>query len=716
WLEICDNLLFPINEFSAFIFPFQLLASSFVFLHLPENLFFVKTLFFLSPLMLVFLAGAAASSLWTGIAAALMSAVCVAAIFSGHNFIELEQLIIASSVLAALAAFYGFKGHSKIRDCALAFSLAAASQAKGICLPFVLIVLFWDYLRRKKENIPLKPVIFIFLPFFIAGILWSQIASSETGKFCFFTEWSGRLVPNLLSGAMGQVQTTEGNISAVFSPGVDIGTFKALFFALKMAICSPAAWISGIFGRIKLLSSLFWPALFLLSGLAASFYAFRKNCKLLLLPVSAAYFFCLHIIMPVELRYFFPAWLIMCVAISVCISDYAAEKLKKIKLLQEKSPMGFSWECSFFSAAFLPHLIIWAASVLLLITFPYRHYAADPDKMLADHPDNIFLLKNPMRLSFPNAMDFRGQIRLFDKTEKNDLFSWKRRWLEFFAYSGQPGYTDGSSEIQFLVRGRIAWQDVLLRSFKAFDAGNVPEGERLAGSAAVLCMLSSGYVRSENPVSGNGYNAEEQAYSEKIAIAEAGRCSYEYEKFVFAIPPWKKKLKNGVLNSSAFNYMFPERLESYFKSKTASSCRECCVQTGELMMLSDCGFREQRLLSSKINSFVYLLPLYNGNNSGPACLSASPDGNNLRAAINSCEQYYRLADDLILKKAAESPEMKKLDHLKQMPYVSLHLAQLYRRLGDKGKAEYYLNETFRIADKYFLKLDLAEAMREDLKN
>lgn len=626
-----DNLLYPVQPLNVFIQPFQLFAHSAVLLHLPPYFSFVKILICLSPVLLMFASGAASFSAGAGILACFFSLFLI--LDSGFPF---EQILITSAVLAPLYVFYSQFLSPAVRNILLAITVAVSIQAKGTCLPFAVIVLFFEFIRIKKNKQSLRPFLLVCLFVVACGLIWTVIATKESGKYCFFTEASDRLIPNLLSSVLGMEQTTEGNVKNVFF-GEEIPSPLEIFGrTLEIFVADPLPFFYGIIRRIRMLAERCPVKLSLVLLWFFSIYQFRRNFMLLLLPVSAGYFFFMTIVMPLEMRYLFPAWFLMLLSGSVSLAFFVEDNDFPGDRIKIRHSAGIC-----FAAGGGPIIIIWAVAMCLLIAFPFRYRKGNIDRYFNAHPDNIFLLRNPERKTYPDIWDFEARIKLLDRLNKvipQYEYRWMRSWMEF--YLSRKNASSRSVTLlpeNYPSSDKIHWQELLLKSFDHFGAGNMEQGEKYLEKSLVSCLIAEAYVRSNKK-----YTTEEKEYAKKIAETMVPFCTWEYGKFFFSVPSWDKQLRKN-LRSSAFavNMLSEQEYLAFYRQKTGNECSRCCVPDKPLTFPSHCGNNSGKIYST---ARADLIPVYIESSCTPLCFSGTVK-DNPDFILRNCMQFYRLGDE-----------------------------------------------------------------------
>lgn len=590
WVTESDNLIFPVYHLDNMVFPFQKLFQNILFLHLPDFLSFFKTVIVFSPVFLAMSAGLA-HSVYAGIFSAFFVFILLHIDLSSNR--SLEQIVISSCALAATASFFCFRERPAVRYTVLSLSLAALSQSKGVCFPLVFLFVLFEALCRKSENKTVWPALFIALLFIVAGAAWNIVASAENpDNSVFFTESGGRLIPNLIAGAYGLAGTTEGRTAQAMGTS---GVFESFRVATVMVFSHPVAYIGSIFERFLILSKESWYVSPLVIMWAVSFAVLRRRRELLIIPLCAAYFFIIYMLMPVEKRYFVPAWFLMCVSSAMALSDI----LSCTKAFQSPKYVMSVLDIVFFS----PYLLVWFASIVLLITFPARRKSFDIDKALSLFPENRYMLSVPLRQSYPDIWDFKDRAEFFKKNVNDELQMYKLRWFEYFLHTQHDKEADeqnksaGNKTAQDIpqeyniarTKKAISWPDILLESIKYYKKNDYINADRLAGAAALSCMLSSGYIRT-NRGDDNSYTVHEKEYADKLALASAGDCANNMSNMFLIIPPWEYRLKETMMNNGFGRYLSANGLSDLYNERKMNTCSECCVPDGFLKSPAKCGF------------------------------------------------------------------------------------------------------------------------------
>lgn len=597
WVSESDNLFFPIYNFDDMVFPFQKLFQNIIFLHLPDFFSFFKAIIVLSPVFLAMAAGMAHST-YAGIFSASFVFILLQFDFPANR--NLEQLVISSCALAGLASFFCFKERPAIRYTILSLSLAALSQSKGVCFPIVFLFVLFECLCRKSEKKTVWPAFLILIPFLVAGTVWNIVAATENpSSSVFFTESGGRLIPNLIAGAYGLVGTTEGQTAQAVGTS---GIFESFKSAIAMIFTHPATYLGSIFERFLFLARESWYVSPLVIIWAASFAILRRR-QVLIVPLCAAYFFVVYILMPIEQRYFVPAWILMCVSSAMALSEVLSSK-DTYSLPKYVAP-------SIIAIFFSPHLIVWIASIALLTTFPMRRRSFDIDKALAVFPENRYMLESPLRKSYPDLWDFKGRAEIFKKYVNDELQMYKLRWFEYFmnTQNNQENNEQNNADENILgqnvlpeynidnTKKAISWSDMLLESIRYYKKSDYTNADRLAGAAALSCMLSSGYIRT-NRGADNSYTAQEKDYADKLALTAANDCSINFDNMFFSIPPWEHQLKETMMERGFGKYLTAQGMSDLYNEKNSDDCDECCVPDGFLKTPSNCGFGKRKLIGA----------------------------------------------------------------------------------------------------------------------
>lgn len=603
WVSESDNLFFPIYRLDNMVFPFQKLFQNIVFLHLPAALSFLKILIVLSPVFLAMSAGMAHSLL-----AGIISAVFVFLMLQDHGsetIRNLEQLVIASSALASISSFLYFKKRPALRYAVLSLSLAALAQSKGVCFPIVFIFVFFEAICRKREKKPVWPAILIALPFLVAGLAWNIVSAYENpGSRVFFTESGGRLIPNLIAGAYGLAGTTEGQAGQAAGT---MGVADSFYVAAKMVISNPAAYFGSIWGRYCILSKSRWYVSPLVILWLFSFAALIRRPKLLIAPLCAAYLFIVYILMPIEERYFIPPWVIMFVCAAFVISEIPsaiADFFSKSAGMREHAmfflrPFSKTTASSLIFVFFAPHSLIFLASIVLLVTFPMRRKGFDIEKAYSLFPDNRYMAVCPLRKDYPKVWDYRARSELVKKTSDNLEFEmYQVRWFDFFSSEKNENEIAPGMPLTFINGNEyITWPDILLKAAQNYKIGNKKEGRRLAEAAALSCMLSSGYIRT-NRGEDTSYTEQEKEYADRLALASAHECSNHMAMQFYSIPPWEQKLKETMAEDGFEKYFQEKNLIGLYHEKKSPDCGQCCVPEGFLEVPSKCGFAVKHFFSN----------------------------------------------------------------------------------------------------------------------
>ncbi len=696
WVFDADNIFFPVDPLDTMVFPFQKLTQALIFTHLPPFLAFFKTFLLFSPVFFIYFAALRHSNT-ASMLAALFSIIFI--LNEPSSFRNTEQLLISSCLIACIAIFLNFKERPRTRIILLSLMIAALAHTKGICIAAAILFAISEAILRLRSGRRIYPAFLLIVPCLAAGIVWSVIATSQTDRsVVLFTETGDRLFPNLLAGGFGLVGTTEGNAKAAWD---SYGTAKAFQMAAAMVLSNPMSWIRGIIGRISFLSGHFPFLLPVLLGWIASLFTLRRNAEMLVIPILAAYFFFLHILMPVEARYFVPAIFLMCLCTGLSAAAFAKYAIFRIKAAfahtGKSSETDNQIEDNKFSYGFLyaftvPYILVWIFSMALLATFPSRRASFDIDSAFARFPENKFLMRSPLRSTYPERWDYKGRLDIFAKTEDdNAKDSAKAHWLKYFASrTAEHTQEQDMDEIPRIYKNgnEIFWQDIFLAATKAYRRGDISKADRLAKAAALSCMLYSGYVRKYDDENQN-YSATEKEYADKLAISGADYCAYSVSKLFFAIPPWEHSLKETMLENGFMTYMTEKGLKNIFAEKNSDSCTECCVPGAFLAAPAKCGLDGTRLAGDH-----YILDEY-GKYAGIWCWgSVMPTNDREMATIERfCSQIHNQITDEDIALIRKYPYLKTLIAVNESSRSALAISQAYSKMGNMGKAAEWMRKS-----------------------
>jgi len=712
------NLFYPLFPLSSKVFPFRSVIH-FLWNSCPQFLHDFRNIYFILPAILS-MAVAVISYPSNMRMAGTVSLLLSLTILNNHNF-DIEQTIIASCTLMAVGSFYAFRKSPQLRIAATTAALCACMHSKGICFPFCLMLFaIFFYESFKQKNI--KTVTICFAIFLLGGIAWSLSASVNSGKPVIFTENTDRLIPNLIGGAHGLIQTIEGDVGDTFD--LKDATFEqTLMYSIKTVIIHPLKYLMAIVLRIIWLSGKirYFTLLFIL--FVCSFFNLKSLKKFPILFMTAAYFFTVYIVMPVEPRYFIPALYLMCSCSAIFLSDCILSLQTKISsknIVISDEDRNFTIFPLFFKLfseytikiSVLLHFAIWVVSIFLLFTFPSRYAlfgTEEADKYLKKHPDNIFLAFYPFRNGYPHMRDYDGMLDLYRKTEKNKCpLGVKERWFNFLA-----GKEEALNDNDPICDKEIYWQDMLLSAFKDIEHGrNKEKGIYDIQTSVLTCMLSSGYIRQDK---GTEHLGNTRNLSDNLAISKAGVCAASYEEFIFNLPEKHKKLKHILLNSEAYDMMFPEKVKEMFIYRNSAKCTSCCVSHGGGAPPDKCGITDYKIPHYN-QSQRGIVPIYTYNDISSEAIpiwviSIGNVYNKIKAtnnkkkrkmlidaSISLLESFLSLYDNEINTKAKESPDMIKISHLKNRPDATYNLAKLYYLKGDKKNARKYLLDTIKYSE------------------
>ncbi|MCR4819695.1 MAG: hypothetical protein K5838_01050 [Elusimicrobiales bacterium] len=367
------------------------------------------------------------------------------------------------------------------------------------------------------------------------------------------------------------------------------------------------------------------------------------------------------IIMPIEIRYLFPVWFLMLLSGSTALASFIGDHNNQENMSKINRAGGIC-----FALGSGPLIVIWAAAICLLLAFPFRYKRRNIDKYFNAHPDNIFLLKNQTRSNYPDIWDFEARLELLDKLNKKipqDGYRWMRSWMKFYLSrknsSGQKSRLISENYPYFFQK--IHWQELLLKSFSYFGTGDKKKGEESLKTALISCVISEAYVRTEKK-----YTLEEKKYAEQIAMTMVPFCSGEYGKFFFSVPPWDKKLRKSLRDSSfAVSMLSETKYLDFYRGKTEDKCSECCMPDKKLSFPSRCGNDSGKLHSS---ARADLIPVYLESSYVPLCFSKITK-NNADFIQRTCLQYYHLGDEDDVKLAKISPAFANTYYMRHRGYA-----------------------------------------------
>ena len=712
------SLFFPLFPLISNVFPFRSVIHYF-WNSTPQFLQDFRNMYFLLPAVLSMAVAAIAYPANMRISGTIALVLSLVMIQGTNMFFDIEQSMIACCILMSVGAFYSLKNYPRLRIASISAALCACMHSKGVCFPFCLIVfamLFYETLKTKKN---MRFLSICFAVFLIGGIAWS-ISASGTGKLVLFTEDSNRLIPNLVGGAYGLIQTIEGDVGETFNLK-DATLMSAVIHSAKIVMLHPFNYIKAIVMRIVWLSGKihFFAPLFII--FICSFFKLQHLKNFPVLFIAAAYFFCIYIIMPVETRYFVPIIFLMCSCSAVFLSDYILALKTKLcdkVFVASKENKNFTVSPHLFKmlseyvigGTVVLHFAAWLLSIFLLITFPYRFAAfdsEDAEKYFERNPDNVFLAFYPFRKKYPLMRDYDGMLDLYRKTEKYRCpLGFKERWLNYLAGREDLSYVQDS-----YCKSEIYWQDVLLSAFKDIErGGNLEKGIYDIQTAVLTCMLSSGYIRQDKGEAHSGYIRD---ISDNMAMSKAGVCAASYEEYVFDLSDIHKDLKHTLLHSKAYDMMFPDKVREMFLERNSEKCTFCCVSHGGGAPPDKCGITDYKIPIYN-QSLRGVVPLYTYND-----ISAIPIWiiniydiyekidvarnkeqriRRIDSAIRILESYLSIYDEEINKKVEESPDMLTLSHLRNRPEAAYNLAKLYYLKGNKKKARKYVIDTLKFSE------------------
>lgn len=691
-IPVCDNIVFPVEALKTVIFPFQHLVHSVLFVHIPESLSFFRLLFLLIPVFLVLSAGFFLDSPFIG----FLSAAGI--IFLEHSInTDVEQLLILISVLSVINIYICPLIAGRKRDLLLGLALGMCTQAKGICLPFVLIVFILE-LRKCKDSIfrNLLNRKYLLLPFVISGFLWSGIVYMQSGEITFFTESQQRSEGIIITGAHGYISTAEGDQTYIRRAFGVNDNESVISVALKTILKNPLRYFKSIPLRGGYVcGSMTVFALLVLFYIFIVFFLWKEN-KLRLILLSFVYFMAGGLLLPVEARYFIPAWGLL-IFLSACFLSYVLfRKLPYCNLtaVQINNDNSFFYKTGtvFMSAGIAFPLFMWLLSLFLLAVFPWRHANADVQKWLAHHPDNIYLLRYSPFSSFSDRDDIKKFLYGYKNADRGTGVEWIKNYLLYFA-------GDLNSVIARLNSySGSGWHDLLLLSADDFRKGNIVRGTERAEGALVSCMIANGYVRNSVAL-----EIEERKQTvNSLRISNATFCSAAFEKFLLFMPYEDASLQKTILDSPAAEFLNPEKLILKYITLVSESCRKNNCSLLRENAVPDSVLKEFKGISSDIER--ELIPAFYERSLVPLCLNVKVTDKNKDKILSLCDLFLSLITDKEEKEAwRHGVAVRSYNYFYYRPYVLYTKAHIHMMRGEKEKATVALKMAVEYGNEEFLK-------------
>ncbi|MFA6317329.1 MAG: hypothetical protein WC943_07915 [Elusimicrobiota bacterium] len=259
--------------------------------------------------LLAFQAGLLAAGPWVGTAAALLC--CLPLPFNSAPGYE-EQLYRVLLLLAACLTAWRGSRPSPLRSAVLGLALGTSLLCRSPLFLFPFVLAFqeaWHY--RSAGNRPSGwgwgAGLLCVLPF-VPLIPWIALNLRLGHGLVLFEH--GRIVPNLVTGALGHVSTAACGAAA--PAGLEQGG-SALAWAANEAARHPLRTASAVLARLWFVFCL-QPAL--ITAAAAGLWMLRRSPEARGLALFAGYFIVIHCLLVVDARYFGPIWPVLAVLAS----------------------------------------------------------------------------------------------------------------------------------------------------------------------------------------------------------------------------------------------------------------------------------------------------------------------------------------------------------------------------------------------------------------
>ncbi len=323
-------------------------------------------------------------------------------------FVSLNEMGLFILVAALLAVFLSKNAwsveYSYIVGGVIGCSLLIRSEL--FLFPLILAL----YLNRlARPRIPLKEVLPILLIPYSMLIPWIYMNHAVYGHWILFE--NGRADNNVVAGALGMVQTMEGNFRKL--AGYTRGT-SPLLWAMGETLRHPLRFGWAYLERLWFVFSLS-PIITALALWSAWKLRFQESIRRLV--VFCGYYIGIHCLMPVEPRYFLPIEPILCVFASVQISLWVKSRWKVMEHLNFDIPQ--SWSLISVGSAVLFFSTFALGTELLVAAYPLREAHPQPlGVIVGSNPQNPWLWwrfgrkelfsGNPQKASH----DFRRTLKL----------------------------------------------------------------------------------------------------------------------------------------------------------------------------------------------------------------------------------------------------------------------------------------------------------------
>lgn len=291
-------------------------------------------------------------------------------------------LFALTFLLIAYAAVWRARAPSWRRSSGLVAALGAnLLTLSALCLlPFVMAA--WEWVERKWDgsgatNRRLEIAALCLLPFLFLSP-WVLMNWQLSHRIILFED--GRVDTNLITGALGVVQTINDNEVLARDVAAMSPNQTALSWALQEVLSHPLRYLRSCSRRIGYVLSLY-PALFLLSALGAWLWRRRREHRQLAL--LAGYYVAIHCLMSVEGRYFWPLLPLLSVMSGCVLTGWLRPDDSRWQ-----APLSSALACAFLAP--LMAAVLWISG--LVAVYPSR--SAQPRSIareLSRHPASAWL-------------------------------------------------------------------------------------------------------------------------------------------------------------------------------------------------------------------------------------------------------------------------------------------------------------------------------------
>ncbi len=248
---------------------------------------------------------------------------------------------------------------------------------------FLFPLILAPYLNRlARPRIPLKEVFPILIVPYLMLISWVYMNHAIYGRWIIFE--NGRADNNVVAGALGLVQTMEGNFRKL--AGYTRGT-SPLLWAMRETLRHPLRFGWAYLQRLWFVFNVS-PIMTALALWGA--WKLRSQESIRRLMVFCGYYIGIHCLMPVESRYFIPIEPILCVLASVPISLWVKSRWGFADKLHFE--IGRAWFRVFVGSAVLFFFVFGLGTEILIAAYPLREARAQSlGVVIENHPKDAWL-------------------------------------------------------------------------------------------------------------------------------------------------------------------------------------------------------------------------------------------------------------------------------------------------------------------------------------